>query len=240
MRTKIDQLFEVVEGEDRQRLEILVRKEREALERLDSDSTTEAVDLWKAAKSALSEYVKELWNSYFPEDQVFENAIEVVSFLNEEGWKVSKTKVYNDIKAGRLRRNKEGHFRKQDVLKYAETYLVRYDGGGEDPEKLQELKLKHEIEIMEVKKRMLQMEEEIKRGEYVRRDEFEHALAARASIFKSDLQNFAYKDVPEIVAIVNGDTKKTPDAIQYVLGRIDEILARYVESRVESAEVENA
>ena len=240
MRGKLDSLFEVVNGEDKERLEILIRKEREALKRLDSDSTTEAVELWKASKNALDELVKELWNSYFPEDQVFENAVEVVRFLNEEGWKVGKTKVYNDIKAGKLRRNKEGHFRKQDVLKYAETYLTRYDGGGDDPERLQELKLKNEIEMMEIKKRMLQMEEEVKRGDYVKRDEFEYALAARASIFKSDLQNFAYKDVPEIVAIVDGDTKKTPDAIQYVLGRIDEILARYVENRLESVEVENA
>lgn len=60
--------------------------------------------------------------------RVFVNVLQVVSFLQAEGWKLAKSAAYTHIKEGMLRPRGDGNFHERDVLQYARTFLKMKDG----------------------------------------------------------------------------------------------------------------
>ena len=167
--------------------------------------------------------------------EAFKNILEVVKYLQGlERYKVSQAAVYRHRDHGKLRPQPDGSFLVKDVDRYAGTFLKLKDGSGglklrqaapaiaDDKAAAEARKVSAQAEHWEIKTKIL-------RGEYVERSVLEAALARRAAIFKSDIENFIRANSAEFIKLVSGDDLKAPDAIEFWLEASEKWLARYAE-----------
>lgn len=223
LEKKHKELLKICSDEEKNYLTLYKKSAIDAAKLLLNDPSKVLVE--QRARRKYEEYVKQLWEKYFIEnEEFFKSGYEVAEFLHKEGYKIGKSKVYKDIKEGLLRR-RNGKYYKSDVLKYAQ-FLPRLDSGSDD--ELGRRKLELDIELMEIRKRRELFEEELKRGEYIRKEEHEHAIASRAAMFKNDLFALASNIAPKIVEIVDGDDKKIPLALKLLQNEFRLLLERYV------------
>ena len=183
---------------------------------------------YNRAKSALEEF-RRARQEAFVEDRVFGSVSAVVEYLvKEAGFRVSKTKVYDDNNADLIRKQPDGTFRVDDVNEYARDFLKPPDGSRSAARgTLQEEKLREEIDRIkrdgELKKHKLR--EAL--GEVVPRDQVEIELAARASFLRSDLKNIGRAGVMDIIKTVKGDPQKAAAFVSWWIVAVDEIMDRY-------------
>lgn len=157
----------------------------------------------------------------------FKNVMQVVEFLNDNGHNVSKSSVYNHVKAGRLVKSPDGSFGLATVTRYANS-LQSGAAVPADPEALSEKqdadtrKAAAQAKHWEIKTKILE-------NKYVEKEWAERQLAARAMVLKSDMENFFRSRAPEIVAKSDGKAEFAPDVIDYLLGHFEKMLGRYAE-----------
>jgi hypothetical protein len=164
------------------------------------------------------------------EERKFKNALEVTAYLQEQGWKVKRSSTYRHIQEGKLRPEKDGAFVEKAALRYAKNFLKRLDGTTlRRGERIQQDRAAAEEKKLSAQARHWEMRAKILEGGYVRRTDFESALAMRASIFKNDLESFCYSGAPEIIHLVNGDPLKVSDLIDAMKDKITDLLARYAD-----------
>lgn len=160
------------------------------------------------------------------------NILAVVEYLKSlERYKVSQAGVYRHRDNGKLRPHEDGSYLTKDVDRYAATFLKRKDGSGglrataapaisDEKAAAEARKVSAQAEHWEIKTKIL-------RGEYVERSAFDAALARRAAIFKSDIENFIRSTSAEMIKMVSGDDLKAPDLIEFWLEASERWLVRY-------------
>lgn len=166
--------------------------------------------------------------------EVLKNIKAVVTYLNDAGWKASKSTVYRHHDEGKIRSEADGCFKTKAVEKYAKDWLKTKNGTGKISKKispLQNAKQAEETRRISAQADIAEMKAKILRGEYVERAAFERALAQRAAIFKSDIENFIRSHAGEMVHLVDGDSLKIPDLIDFWLKKAEGWLGRYSEDR---------
>jgi hypothetical protein len=161
------------------------------------------------------------------------NLLAVVDHLQRLGWKVKKSAAYKHRAEGKIRPTKTGSYLIVDVDRYAAAHLRKLDGTAPAPQldDLQTKKAALETRHMEAKVTHQELKNEILLGKFVPKDLFERALAARAAVFKTDIENFARGQAPGIVAMVDGDLQKVPELVDFILAEGETWLARYSESQ---------
>ena len=234
MSEKLDYICSKATVDEVKRIETLSDAERKALEELESNSTTENITNWKKAKSVLDEYLRTLEEKYLSTTD-FKNVSEVYEYLTDESWKISSAKLYRDVKQGLLKKNEKGHFTLESVKSYAGNFLRKvYDSGDlDDAGELSIQKLKQEIEIGEIKKRMLEADELQKKGEYVPKSQYAKDLGMRMAVLRSDLMSLVYDSVPELIKMCDGDSEKISGAIQFMKNKVYDVMRRYATARVD-------
>jgi len=200
-------------------------KARAALKR---KATSDNVKAAETARKALDAYRAEKAAQKDPEARRFRTlAPEVIEYLKAEGWKVEKTKLYDDADRGALKKE-NGAYSKASVDKYANKWLEKLDGTDKPDDGLMTRKARLEIEILEEKKKEIVRENEIDAGKWVLRSEIEAMFAGRAGLLKNGLgPEFIHSHAPAIVTLVGGDQAKAPDLIEYWLKAIEEHFDRY-------------
>lgn len=157
----------------------------------------------------------------------------VVDYLTGRGFSVAQSSVYEHQKAGKLRGPAKGPFALADVADYARTHLKRAPGAVDQPEPDEDhAKKKASAEARKIlaQAEYWERKTKIEEGIYVEKAIFEHELAARARVFKSDLENFARSEAGAVIAVAAGDATRTPDLIEYLLKQFGIILGRYAAS----------
>ena len=166
--------------------------------------------------------------------ETFKNILDVVKFLDAAGFKISKSTVYRHRSEGRIRPDADGSFTAVMVKKYASDFLQRKDGSGpakvknvesviNDKQTAEARKVSAQAEHWEIKTRIL-------RGEYIERSSFDRALARRAAVFKSDIENFIRTHCGEMINIVKGNSIYLPDVTEFWLDESEKWLGRYAEA----------
>ena len=150
----------------------------------------------------------------------------VVKYLDKSGWKIAKSAAYKHKKDGKLTSEKDGTFKISKVDKYADQWLARLDGAAAVDELSQE---RSEAETLKVKAmaRHWEIKTKILTGEYILRNLFDYEIAARAKIFKTDMEGFFRGRAPDIVRKCDGDQELVPDMIEYLIRQGEKWLARY-------------
>ena len=153
----------------------------------------------------------------------------ITQYLKDAGYKVSQSTVYKHKDEGRIPVQKDGAFLVTDVDRYASIHLKSLDGSKstEDTDKLQKKKLDAEARKALAQAKHWEVKTHVESGQYIDRDLFNGELAARATIFRNDLETFFRSNAGEIIKKVDGDGSKNPDLIDFCLERLELYLGRY-------------
>jgi hypothetical protein len=164
----------------------------------------------------------------------FKNVLEVLGYLQGAGWKISQPGLYKHVAEGKLTRNPEGAFGKIAVDKYARTFLRKKDGSSKVSDQLNDLqreKLLAETRMATARASHWEIKTKETLGELVPRDAFERELAARASVLKSDDENWIFGAAGDIIALVKGDPALEPDLIEFMRTSRESVFARYADEK---------
>jgi len=166
------------------------------------------------------------WN-----DKRFSSIIEAVRFLSDQGFKIKKSKAYQDRDKGLLRVGEDGSVSGADLKIYALTLGKSKVTSQADKEQLHEKKLRAEIRKLEADIEAKEFARKREEEKYIPREDFERELASRAAILENGLKRWIMAKAPEIVAIVGGDPKKIPLLIDRGCELIDEEVNGYATTK---------
>ena len=165
------------------------------------------------------------------------NLLTVAKFLKDKGYKVGKSKIYQDVK--HIRQEKDGSYTEASVIRYAERYLrlrgasverkdhkttLELDRAQEEKVIQEARKLKAQADLAETKAKILS-------GYYIPKDLFNRELSNRASILRADEENWAMGQISHIISLVKGDIDLAPELSAYLMIQIDTWFSRYAEDR---------
>lgn len=142
----------------------------------------------------------------------FKTQLDAVAYLNDSGYKVSKSQFSRDVKAKKMPTNAEGHFEATALLGYAAAHLVptgQQVNSAVAKAQEQELSASTQLKSYKAKREKLRYEKE--QGLLMLRTEHERELGKRALFFKSEVENFIDLHAAAIIHLVGGDDARLPD-----------------------------
>jgi phosphotransacetylase len=153
----------------------------------------------------------------------FKNLREVATYLRDEGWKVSKSTVYEHSKKGMIRPDVEKkRYSLKAVLKYAQTHLVPLGTvQKKKDEDLQRQKTLAEIERIQEQTRREKINRLKAEGALIEKESVYLELAARGAVLEAGLKGMVQARAGDWVTLVHGDEKKTADLVRELMTEID-------------------
>jgi hypothetical protein len=164
----------------------------------------------------------------------FASLHETCLYLNAEGYKVSKSKIYRDADEGKITREPDGTVTAEAAQEYAKTHLVRSDAvhTKEELKNLQATKLKKAIRNQDIDYARKKFDLEKEQGRYIPKEEFEAEMAARAAILDSGFRNLFNSRVREWITLVEGNPDRQADFLDVLNRNLDEQLTTYATTKV--------
>lgn len=163
----------------------------------------------------------------------------VLAFVADAGRKLAKSKLYDDVKKGRLRRQPDGSF----LVKHVEKYMLSLPTAGSNEEFVGEAE-KRQRRMDEAKARRAEADAAMAefnlgrmQGLYARRDDVMVELAGRAVVLREGLKSSFEGAMPELVDAVNGDALKVPALRSLVERIIDTSIGEYAKPLVFEVEM---
>ncbi|MEI6128038.1 MAG: hypothetical protein WCQ99_15935 [Pseudomonadota bacterium] len=218
---KIEKLLEL--GTEAEKTELKVVHNAKVANLKAYNESKAAADLrnYEAADDKLNRIIEQLWAKYFHEDPSFENTMEVVKHLQEQGYAVKKSKVYKDAKAGLLRVEENGRINEISVRAYASGLDKKASISVQDIEDRSVRKIEAEIKRLDTQNKAAQYELDIKMGKYILRSDFEMEVAARAAVLDSGLRYFFQVKSGELIDVVGGDRRRSGDLVDMLNACLD-------------------
>ena len=153
------------------------------------------------------------------QERIFKNRLEAHEYLRRRGYKLGKSKFYQDCKNGLLKLQSDGSILQSDLdayIKRAGLTQPDLDKEAEEAEQLYRQKLEKEVERLEWENRKRQFEYEREVGKYIPRQDFEAEIAARVAAHEARLRNLIRERALEWIWTVNGDPQRVNDLIEQV------------------------
>jgi len=153
------------------------------------------------------------------QERIFKNRLEAHEYLKRRGYKLGKSKFYQDCKNGLLKLQSDGSILWSDLdayIKRAGLTQPDLDKSAEESEQLYRQKLEKEVERLEWENRKRQFEYEREVGKYIPRQDFEAEIAARVAAHEARLRNLIRERALEWIWTVNGDPQRVNDLIEQV------------------------
>lgn len=153
----------------------------------------------------------------------------VLTYAEECGRKVKKSKLFDDIKAGRLKRQADGSFKKRDTDRYFASLPM---AGTSDivAEKAADRRRRKEEEEIRRLKAGADKDEfalAVQKGKYIARERVHLELAARAVALSSGIKTAFEARSLEIIEAIEGNPKKAQALIDLLETIFDEALNAY-------------
>ena len=158
----------------------------------------------------------------------FNTVPEVLRHIQLEGRKIAKSKLYNDIKAGRLQR-KDGVFRKRDVARYMQG-LAMTDTPIAKADMFEERAVKKDLLAIQTMEAELETKEtrlNILKGKYIQRDLVEVETAVRAIALWSEIKTAFEANAADICETVNGDVSLSVALVRKLERVCDDAFAQF-------------
>lgn len=161
----------------------------------------------------------------------------VLAYVEEAGRKLKKTKLYDDIGLGRLKKQPDGTFKLRDVDRYAATLPTLGTSDKVAADAAQRQKKREEAEIRRIENAAAKEEFQLNilKGRYVTREAVYLELAGRAVTLASGLKTAFESSVLDLISLVEGSPKKAQNLIQALEEKLDAALNEY--AQVEEFEV---
>lgn len=235
LQGRIRQLEPLVSQTERVELGLLVNGVKQAMQAYHEDASSANLKSWEASKRAVFDLVQRLWAKYGLEEQdkepeTFPNKFAAWEWLTANGWKIGKSQFYNHCKDGLMRPEQDGTYSLRRLKKYAKLHVRRAETGllqRDELEKLQERKLKGEVELLEIKKAREEYDLDVRQGKYIAREDVELELAGRAVALLSGLKSLVQTSAVDWIRLVSGDTAQASALIAAITRDVEECLSQY-------------
>jgi hypothetical protein len=161
----------------------------------------------------------------------FRRLSEVVKWLKDEGYKIKKSKVYMDAKAGYLSVAEDGGYSQEAVLAYVHTQSLEKisDSKAGKLDALSERRLEKEVEKLTVQVEKLTWDMERDQGKYLPKDEVRTELALKISAFEAGFKHISVTRASDWVAAVGGRQEKQQVLIDMIHSAIDTLLGEFAQ-----------
>jgi len=193
------------------RLLVLTELEKDTLQRMKAEPTKANIDAWSEASKKLAEFLDS-----DDKEPSFPNRIEALAWLQRQGFKIAKSKLYLDCKRGLLKLQDDGSVFETDLKKYARKVGLNQlsKTPDVDPGDLQTKKTQAELDKLKTQNKLLQHQLDEKQRKYVSRDDFEMEFAAKIAVLKSGLEYEIHSSAPDLITLI---LKSKPEAAQQKL-----------------------
>lgn len=155
---------------------------------------------------------------------------QVLQHLKSSGFKIGKSKLYEDAKKGAIRISPDGSVLETEVRAYAGT-LQRQDGDIQDLNDVHNRKAAKDVELTDIKIKRAQLDLDKELGKYIPRKDLEQELAARALIFENGFRHLFATRADEWVSIVGGRREKMPEFMRALNQALDAQLSVYATTK---------
>ena len=153
----------------------------------------------------------------------------VLVYIEESGRKVGKTKLYDDITRGRLKKQADGTFKLRDVDRYAASLpnLGTGDTVAQKAADRQRRKEEGEIRRIEAAAKRDELKLRVEEGRYISREQVFQELAGRAVTLASGLKTAFESKAQEIIYEVEGNPKKVQNFMHMIEEMMDATFNEY-------------
>ena len=153
----------------------------------------------------------------------------VLSYVVENGRKLGKTKLYDDIGRCRLKKQPDGTFKLRDVDRYMASLPMSGTSDTVAEKAADRQRRREEEEIRRIKATADKEEFDlaVKKGRYVPKEQVHLELAARAVALASGIKTAFEARNLDLIAIVAGSPKKSLALTELLEGILDEALNEY-------------
>ena len=143
----------------------------------------------------------------------YPNALHAWQYLVDQGWKISMGRFYQHRDQKKIKAGKDGRFHEKALIKYARQYLKKKDGSSAEDESDQKYQAKIDAETRKLKAQADHWEIKAKAlsGQFVEKSWFERELAARAAVFRSDVENFIRSEAQAMISTMGGIRRGPPN-----------------------------
>lgn len=185
-----------------------LQAKEEAKKRMKKNPTPENIAAFRKARETLQEELNRA--SGAPAGgRVFKTQLDAVAYLQDAGYKVSKSQFNRDVKARKVPKNAGGQFEEGALLGYAAACLAPTSQLADSAMFMASADQKSadaELKKYQAARQKLKFEKE--QGLLMARADHERELGARALFFKNEVRNFIHLHGPAIIHLVGGDEQK--------------------------------
>jgi hypothetical protein len=202
--------MEVISPEQKNVLGTLYNATVTTMRGYQKDNSASKLKDWEAAAEALEKYVKDREVEYIDGSDTAANVIEALLFLKEDGWSIKKSKLYQAVKDGKLKRQVDGTLFKTDILAYAAQYCDKVKAGSKNDNigKYAEQKAKEELRKVQLHNARQEFEMAKEKKQYILRSQYLAELVSKLSASKFIALKVARNKAPDLIAASGGDLKK--------------------------------
>ena len=153
----------------------------------------------------------------------------VLEYVSENGRKLAKTKLYEDVRKGRLKKQPDGSFKPRDVDKYLVSLPLAGTPEGLTEKVADRQRRKEEADIRKAEAQARREEFNLAtlQGKYLPREQIASELAVRAVALRDGLKNAMESSAGDIVELVGGDPKQTSALIEFMGRLFDRTMGDY-------------
>lgn len=179
---------------------------------------------------AALERVSKMLENAVMEARNFPTWNEALIYLKDEmGRKVEKSKLFRDIKTGRLKKQADGSFKLSDLNRYAASLDLKVvpERKADKTIELAEIKMKEEIRRTKALADKEEFALQIKQGHFIPKDRLYLELAARALALSSALKTTIESSSLDLIHLIEGKPQKSNDFTQEMHKVIDDAMGEY-------------
>jgi hypothetical protein len=207
-KTVIDQLLKKCSPEDATRISMLWNASIRTLKTYTEAPSAVNLKNWEAAEGKLSRVVTDIQNAAKPNDAMYGNRLAAVAWFKPNGYKIRKSKFYQDCDAGLCAVESDGRVRESALTTYASLYLRKLAEKDGKISSLVDEKLRLECQILKQREAKNTFDMERDRGKYLLKTEVELMLVTRVEYLRAQLEHLAMTSAVDWVTLVSGDTRK--------------------------------
>jgi len=217
---------------DNDDLEMLQRAKETAQKNVEKDPSKANLDAFDKASKMLAGCLAG------DREPALENRLEALKYLQRLGYKIGKTKLYKDVKAGLLRMQSDGSVLEGDVKAYvAKAGLVKPDQAAYEIESsdLVRKKQKREVEKLTAQVEEMEIKLGILKKNLLDRNQVETEQAIKAGVLMAGLSHVFRNFARDAIHLVNGDLKHTQALINFWIGKSEDLFDEF--ARMDEIEV---
>jgi len=196
------------------------------LQTYSKDPSKNNLQEFDAAKKSLYAMAQELAErDAAPPEESFPHLIAATQYLQGQGWKVAKSRVYKDARNGKLRVNGDRTVNQSELDAYAHKYLKKTEiieyGKVED---LLKIEKECQVALLRAREAKITFENELARGQYLARDAVILEWCVKLGMLEAGLKNAIRSRAEEWLHEAGGSVDRAGDFYARITAEIDRLL----------------